>query len=471
MIKSIAMLEPKSDNIHIFSKYELPRLGNIILTTIMKNRGFRAKAYYMSESEFYEEKIEADLIGISTITPTAVAAYKLADYYRKQGKTVVMGGSHVTFLPEEALEHADYCLLGEAEESFPKLIDALNNKKADLNDVPGLAYMNKGKFIINERPGAINNLDSIPHPDFRLLKTSKSLRRLPFFKRIIPIQTSRGCPFNCSFCSVTCMFGKKYRFRSTENIINELKKYNPRKHFIFFYDDNFTANRERAKKLLNEMIRQKLKFNWSTQVRTDIAKDKELLDLMKKAGCKVLYIGFESVDPEALKEMKKNQSVAEIKWSINEIRKRKIHIHGMFVFGFDADNSVKAKTTVDFAIKAKIDTTQFMILTPLPGSDFYKKMCTEERILDYKWETYDAHHVKFKPKRFTLWELQKAQIDAHRKFYSLFQIIRRLWNGRVRAFYTGLYGNRLVKQWLKLERKYLLKLKSSLLNRKLIISS
>lgn len=469
MIKSIAMLEPKSDNIHIFSKYELPRLGSIILATIMRNLGYKTKAYYMSESELFKQNIDADIIGISTITPTAVSAYKLADHFRAQGKTVIMGGSHVTFLPEEALKHCDYCLLGEAEESFPKLIKSLNHNTS-LKDVPGLAYIENGNLISTNRPEPITNLDTIPHPDFSLLETSGLLKRLPFFKRIIPIQTSRGCPFNCSFCSVTCMFGKKYRFRSTENIINELKKYNPKKHFIFFYDDNFTANRERAKKLLNEMIKQRLKFNWSTQVRTDIAKDQELLNLMKKARCKVLYIGFESVDPDALREMKKSQSVSEIKWSINEIRKRKIHIHGMFVFGFDADTALKAKTTVDFAIKAKIDTTQFMILTPLPGSEFYNKMKSEKRIIDYKWETYDAHHVKFKPKKFTLWELQKAQIDAHTKFYSIYQLIRRLWNGRIRAFYTGLYGNRLVKQWIKLERKYLRKLKNNIINKKLLMS-
>ncbi len=467
MIKKIAMLEPKSKNIHIFSKYELPRLGNIILATIMKNKGFSANAYYMSERELLNLKLDADLIGISTITPTAISAYKLADHFRKQGKIVVMGGSHVTFLPDEALQHSDYCLLGEAEESFPKFIEAINNNTS-LEDVPGLAYHENGEIKCNDRPKPINDLNTIPHPDFKLLKTSNLLRRLPFFKRIIPIQTSRGCPFDCSFCSVTCMFGKKYRFRSTENIINELKKYDPKKHFIFFYDDNFTANRKRAKKLVSEMIKQKLNFNWSTQVRSDIAKDQELLDLMKKSRCKILYIGFESVDPESLKEMKKNQSVAEIKWSINEIRKRKIHIHGMFVFGFDADDTKKAKTTVDFAIRAKIDTTQFMILTPLPGSDFYKQMRSEKRILDYKWETYDAHHVKFKPKRFTLWELQKAQIDAHTKFYSIYQVIRRLWNGRIRAFYTGLYGNRMVKQWKRLERRYLEKLKQSILNKKLV---
>jgi radical SAM superfamily enzyme YgiQ (UPF0313 family) len=470
MIKSIAMLEPKSENIHIFSKYELPRLGGIILATIMKNKGYKAKAYYMREQEFLNLEFDADLIGISTITPTAKSAYKLADHFRKQGKKVVMGGSHVTFLPEEALKHADFCLLGEAEESFPKLIEAINNN-ISLADVPGLAYMENGVFKCNERPKVINDLDTIPHADFSLLKTSNLIRRMPFLKKIIPIQTSRGCPFDCSFCSVTCMFGKKYRFRSTENIINELKKYNPKKHFIFFYDDNFTANRTRAKKLLNEMIKQDLKFNWSTQVRPDIAKDQELLDLMKKARCKILYIGFESVDPEALKEMKKSQSVAEIKWSVNEIRKRKIHIHGMFVFGFDVDTAKKAKTTVDFAIKAKIDSTQFMILTPLPGSDFYKKMKLEKRILDYKWETYDAHHVKFKPKRFTLWELQKAQIDAHKKFYSIYNVIRRLWDGRIRAFYTGLIGNRMINKWIKLERKYLAKLKHSILNKKLVINN
>jgi len=138
------------------------------------------------------------------------------------------------------------------------------------------------------------------------------------------------------------------------------------------------------------MIRLRLGFKWSTQVRSDIARDQEMLDLMAEAGCTSLYIGFESVDPAALKEMNKNQTVDEIRRAIREIRKRRIHVHGMFVFGFDSDTPATTRATVTFALAEKIDTTQFLILTPLPGSGFYTKMLAEGRLIDKAWDTYDA---------------------------------------------------------------------------------
>jgi radical SAM superfamily enzyme YgiQ (UPF0313 family) len=185
-----------------------------------------------------------------------------------------------------------------------------------------------------------------------------------------------------------------------------------------------------------------------------------MLDLMRRAGCKVLYIGFESVNPESLKEMKKNQTVEDIRSAIREIRKRKIHIHGMFVFGFDADNAEKTTASVDFAIREKIDSTQFLILTPLPGTELYEKLKLERRILDYEWDTYDAHHVKFMPAAFTPWELQMAQVDAHARFYSLYQLVRRLFRWRIRAFFVGLYAHLQNRRWVKNKREYLKSLRN-----------
>jgi radical SAM superfamily enzyme YgiQ (UPF0313 family) len=256
------------------------------------------------------------------------------------------------------------------------------------------------------------------------------------------------------------MFGRRYRFRSADDVLAELARYNPAKHFIFFYDDNFTASPSRARQLLQGMIDRKMRFSWSTQVRSDLAKQEGMLDLMRRAGCKVLYIGFESVNPESLKEMKKNQTVEDIRSAIREIRKRKIHIHGMFVFGFDADNAEKTTASVDFAIREKIDSTQFLILTPLPGTELYEKLKLERRILDYEWDTYDAHHVKFMPAAFTPWELQMAQVDAHARFYSLYQLVRRLFRWRIRAFFVGLYAHLQNRRWVKNKREYLKSLRN-----------
>jgi radical SAM superfamily enzyme YgiQ (UPF0313 family) len=459
MIKDIAFIEPKTEHLHIFSKFDIPRLGSVLLATLMKKLGYHTKAYFLKADDVIKLGLKPDLAAISTITPTAPQSYRLADYFRAQGVPVVMGGPHVSYMLEEALEHADYCICGEGEIPLPALVESLN-KGDSLASVPALAWKEKGGVHLNPRETPVRELDTLPLPDFSLLDYGKKILRSNFFnKTTIPIMTSRGCPFDCSFCSVTKMFGKCYRFRSTENIMREIRQYDPKREYFFFYDDNFTANRARAKELLKAMIRENLGFKWATQVRTDVAKDGELLNLMKEAGCSTLFIGFESVDPHALKEMKKSQSVADIKLCIREIKKRDIHIHGMFVFGFDSDTPATVRSTVKFAIQQQVGSAQFLILTPLPGTPFYDKMKKEKRLIDHGWENYDAHHVKFHPAGFTERELQWAQIKAHARFYSPLQIVKRLFQGKLKSFFISVYANKLNKQWRKLEKRYLMSLR------------
>ncbi len=461
-IKKIVFLEPKTEKLHIYSKFELPRIGSVLLATIMKNEGYDTKVYFRKTNEIIDERIgiEADLVAISTITTTAPAAFRLAEYYRKLGILVVIGGPHVTALPDEAVKHANYCIRGEGEVPLPKLVAALNNQSL-LENVPSLTWVEAGKIRSTEMCKPIEDLDSLPFPDFSLLDTGGKKMNGIMLKSTIPMQASRGCPFDCKFCSVTSMFGKKFRFRSVESIIQEMKQYDPKKHVIFFYDDNFSANKKRTKHLLREMIAHKKEFGgifrWSTQVRVDIAKDPELLDLMKKAGCATVYVGIESINPESLKEMKKAQTVRDIELGIQEIRKRRIHIHGMFVFGFDNDTKASTQATVDFAIKSKIETAQFLILTPLPGTEFYRQVMKEDRFINDKWAEYDTHHVKFKPKpaHFTLWELQQAQISAHGQFYKLSHVFRRFIRGSLVGLIVGLYANRLNRNWVIWEKPYL----------------
>jgi radical SAM superfamily enzyme YgiQ (UPF0313 family) len=460
MIRRITLIEPTNDHLHIFSKFVLPRLGSILLATIMRDRGYAAEALFLPQKEVVARGLETDLVGISTITATATSAFALGDYFRNRGIPVVFGGPHVSFVPEEALEHGDYCITGEGETGFPLLVEALN-RNGSLQDVPGLVWKENGVVRRNPPAPPIEDLDSLPFPDLGLLDMGRNRKigvqgiGLP----TVPVQTSRGCPFDCTFCSVTGMFGRHYRHRSTGNIIAELSKYDSKTCVLFFYDDNFTANPRKTKELLREMIRLNLGFTWSTQVRSDIAKDSEMLDLMAQAGCTSLYIGFESVDPAALKEMNKNQTVEEIRHAIREIRRRRIHVHGMFVFGFDTDTPATTRATVAFALREKVDTAQFLILTPLPGSGFYTKMLSEGRLIDAAWDTYDAHHVKFIPRGFTPWELQLAQIRAHARFYSPWHVAARLFRGSIAGFVVGVYAHALNKRWQRLERDYLRQLR------------
>jgi radical SAM superfamily enzyme YgiQ (UPF0313 family) len=190
-----------------------------------------------------------------------------------------------------------------------------------------------------------------------------------------------------------------------------------------------------------------------------------MLDLMMEAGCSTLFIGLESVDPAALKEMQKRQSVEEIRYAIREIRRRRIHVHGMFVFGFDSDTPDTTRATVDFALAEKVDSAQFLILTPLPGSSFYTTMAAQGRLIDTKWDTYDTMHVKFLPKGFTPYELQRAQITAHRRYYAPRHVIARLLRGRKAGFLIGVYASALNRRWQRQERGYMRLLRRLRVNR------
>ncbi len=450
----IVFIEPKAPNLHIFSRFYTPRLGSFILGALMKQRGWDVKIVVEELDHLdFDDFGSADMVGISTITPTAPRAYAIAEKIKElyPNVQVVMGGPHVTYLPEEALGQADFVIRGEGEDALMALIDAWEGD-GDFSRVPNLSYKQKGTIIHNPMAPPVINLDRLPVPDFSLMKGCDGTFG-PL--NVIPVQTSRGCPFDCSFCSVTGMFGKKFRFRSTEQIIEELRQYDRRGSFIFFYDDNLTAHPNRAKQLFRAMIREKFKFKWSAQVRADVAKDKELVKLMKKAGCHTLFIGFESVNPETLISMKKNQTVQEIVAAIKTIHHYRINIHGMFVYGFDDDDWKTVKQTVKFARKYRLTSSQFLILTPFPGSEFYNQARAEHRIRFKDWTLYDAHHVVFQPARLFPFDLQKAQIFSHKKFYSLKEMVKKLWHGNWISLPLAHYARHLNRVWQRKNKTFL----------------
>ncbi|MFO7733521.1 MAG: radical SAM protein [Candidatus Aminicenantes bacterium] len=449
----IVFIEPRAPNLHIFSQFPLPRLGVLILGTMMKQRGWDVEVYVEDIRRIdFDAVAVSDFVGISTITSTAPRAYAIADKIRAMGIPVLMGGPHVTFLADEALEHADFVIRGEGERPLTAFIDAWENG-GDLGGTPNLSFRAAGGRIVHNPVLPLeDDLDRIPYPDLSLLKPDPHRRKFP---APIPVQTSRGCPFACSFCSVTGMFGKRYRFRSTENVIKELRRYDRSRNAVFFYDDNFAADRERTKELLQAMIREGFKFPWTTQVRADLARDTELVELMKEAGCHTVYIGFESVNPRSLAGMKKKQTVADLVRAVNVLRRNRIRIHGMFVLGFDEDDWPSVKETVRFATRSRLATTQFLILTPLPGSEFYEKMSAENRLRFRDWALYDAHHVVFEPARFSLFDLQNAQMYCHRKFYSWKQTAGKIIAGQWLSVGVAHYARKLNRMWKKRNRTFL----------------
>lgn len=417
---TIVLVEPKSPDRHVFSRWKLPRLGLAMLGTRLQEAGYTVKVFVEDVSPVdFDALLSADLVGISTITSTAPRAYEFARAARQAGIPTVMGGPHVTFLADEALEHADYVLRGEADDLIVDFVRKVLGRE-DLSAFPSLSWHGAdGAVVHNPTATACVDIERLPAPDFSLIA---GYQLLP--DKVVPVQTSRGCPFDCTFCSVTKMFGREYRFRSTEAVMAELRPLKGR--WVFFYDDNFTANVKRAKELCRAMLAEGLKLRWSAQVRCDAARDPELMDLMSQAGCYYVYIGMESVHPDVLKCYDKRQSVEQIEHAIAEFGKRNIHIHGMFIFGADHDTTETVRATARFAREHSLASAQFMILTPLPGTPVFDNMVKEGRILTRDWSLYDAHHVVYRPKKMTTFELQVETIRAFGAFYSLAAALKRL---------------------------------------------
>ncbi|MBI5492811.1 MAG: B12-binding domain-containing radical SAM protein [Deltaproteobacteria bacterium] len=417
----IVLIEPAPDGVHVFTDICMPR-GVLILGSILKSAGYEVEIYCEALGPFdlREAVKSADIVGISVITPTAKKGYEVAKTCRGYGKKVVMGGPHVTALPDEAMKYADFVLCGEADKSIIPFMKAFE-KGEGFESVPGLSFLKDGRAVHNGRTSFVMDLDSLPDIDFSLIKgNTKKIS-------VTPIMTSRGCPYNCTFCSVTGMFGHKYRFTCQERTLKFLRDHRALIEkggikdgldWVFFYDDNFTADKKRVKALCREMIDTGLTPTWAGQFHIDIAKDPELLGLMKKANCFIGCIGLESINPRSLELYNKKQSVEDIEKGIKEIHKNGIKIHGMFVLGSDQDTVDTIEETWRFARKNKIESVQFLILTPLPGTKTYNDLEKEGRIRNRDWSLYDAHHVVFEPKMISRYELQYHTIRAMKKFYS-----------------------------------------------------
>lgn len=441
-VRKVTLIEPRAPGYHVYSRVILPRLGLPLLGAMLKARGCEVKIFCQEISGIdYDEVYSSDFVGISTTTSTVPEAYRIADKARDAGVPVMMGGSHVTFLPDEALEHADYCVRGEGEETLIELVEALESG-SDLSGIKGLSYRKGSEIIHNPDRGLVCDLDSLPFPDFSLIQDSRKIS-------MVPVATSRGCPFGCNFCSVTRMFGRGYRFRSVDNVIEELRQLSNSNVLsqtrVFFYDDNFAAHRAHTKELLRKMIATGVTPGWTAQVRSDVAQDPELLDLMRRSNCYYVYIGFESVNPETLEEFDKGQKVEEIVEAIRIIHKHGIMIHGMFVLGSENDTVKTIRDTVNFALKHKIDTVQLASLTPLPGTPYFQKMEDEGRLLTREWSLYDGLHVVYRPKKMSPPELQKEMERAIKRFYSIFQCMMVL----VRPDSFVLFLNILIGRWRK----------------------
>jgi len=443
--KKISFIEPSAPGLHIFSKFPIPRLGAVLLSTILRERGYHVKTFIEDLAAPDWSFIESsDIVCISTITSTAINAYSIGKRMRELHIPVIMGGAHPTFLPDEALDYADFVVRGEGENALVELLEHMDKGVPHLEDIKGLSYRDReGKIVHNPDRDFLEDLDTLPTPDFTLVHNWTP-------SNTYPVATSRGCPYECRFCSVIGMFGRKYRYKSVEATLAELKHaVSVSKAVKFIVDDNFAANITRTKQILRAMIAEKIRTRWSAQVRTEVGRDPELLRLMADSGCDTLFIGLESINPRTLKEYNKKQDLQDIISCIREVRDHGIHIHGMFVLGAETDDVKTIRETVDFAQRLDIDTIQIMILTPLPGTPLFEQMMKTGRLLHTDWSQYDVQHVVYKPRLMSPATLQIETLKAMGRFYSWKYVFRHLAKFDFHYTAVGLFGKRAVDQSMK----------------------
>ena len=417
-MKRVLLIHPRQKEIYMSTDtpYPFPMLGLTLLASLFPPR-YEIKIIneFLEEINFDEA---VDLVGITTLTPLVKRAYEVADRFRKRGIKVVLGGVHATFMPEEAKEHADAVVLGEAEVVMPKLIDDLERGTLQ-------------PFYHGEQ---LNPLQGLPIPRRDLLGRGYS----PVFK---VIETTRGCPNRCEFCAVPIIAGRRYRTRPLSEIERELSSLITKvNEYIFIVDDNVIAQKEHAKTLFELLKR--FKVRWMGFATIDIAKDEALLKEAKESGCISLFIGFESLNKDNLEGPKRKfKGVEDLHSFIERIHNYGIGIQGSFIFGFDNDDPRVFERTVEFVHQARIELPTYSVLTPFPGTPLWDRLNREGRIFDRDWSHYDMSQVVFSPRGMAPEQLQEGYLWAQKYSCAPRSILKRLLLGSRHHLGYFLMGN------------------------------
>ena len=364
-----------------------------------------------------------DAVGIGAMTTQAKRAYALADEYRALGVKVILGGIHPSALPQEALQHADVVCRGDAEGTLPQALSDLQAGR-------------QLKQVYNWQE----------YPPAEIATPRKDLLNPKDYLVYHPIQTTRGCPHDCSFCTTPAIFGRKFRQRSIESIIDEIKAAKETgSGFFIFSDDNFAGNQRWAMELCERLV--PLNITWASQCDILISNNDKLLGAMWRSGCQGLILGLESHRQQTLSEARKRYVKAESYLRrIKAIQRHRISLWGSFIFGFDSDDWHSCRSTVRFAQRAGLVMSCYPILTPYPGTAIFEQYKKEGRLLTQDWDKYNGATVVFEPKRMTKEQLSRAQMAAFYEFYhprsafarlKLWPLKKRSWLANL-AIYRGI---------------------------------
>ena len=366
---------------------------------------------------FYDDRTEAipfdepaDLVALSVETYTAKRSYQIASEYRRRGVPVVMGGFHPTLVPDEASEFAESIIIGEAEGLWPTVIEDFRAGRLQ-------------RVYRQSRRPSLSGL----RPDRSIFEG----------KRYLPVglvEAGRGCHFRCEFCAVQSYFANTQTRRPTDEIIDEIKRI--KRPLLFFVDDNITSNMDQAKEFFRALI--PLKVKWVSQASINAAHDEEFLKLIKASGCQGLLIGFESLNPENLKRMRKsfNTMRGGYERALENLKRHEIPLYVTFILGYDEDHGDTLQETLAFAERHRFYIVAFNHLTPFPGTPLYDRLEREGRLLYDRWWLDPAYRygmVPFAPRGMTAEDVKQRCIEARQQFYSLRSILKRSANFSVNS--------------------------------------
>src|SRR5499433_783658 len=355
--------------------------------------------------------VPADLVGITTTTPSALHAYDLAREFRRRSVLVVIGGPHATALPEEAARHADAVVVGEAEDTWPRVLDDTSRGKLE-------------QVYVSTRDAP---LAGMPAPRWDLIKGRR-------YGKSVTIAT-RGCPHRCDYCSIPLLYGPgTFRYRPIDEVVREVAMSPTRA--VVFWDDNIGARPRYAKDLFRALT--PLGKWWTSQCTANAASDEELVELAARSGCKALFLGFESISQESLAAANKGHNhVDDYRRLIAMLHRHGIAVHLGIMFGFDQDDVGIFRRTAEFLDDACVDVTTLSMVVPMPRTPTFRRLHGEGRILTTDWSKYDGKkHCVFEPARMSPAELEAGTEWVARRFYSPRSIARRLASSRVGLWWS-----------------------------------
>ena len=356
--------------------------------------------------------MKVDLVGISAMTSYVKRGYEIADCFRARGTPVIMGGVHASYMPQEALKHADAVVVGEAELVMPRVLDDLAS----------------GRLAGIYKADGLHPMVEMPRPRQSLLKSNRYINK-GF------IQTSRGCHHGCLFCAEPTMYGLRFRYRPVDELVAEVEELDER--VILLNDADFFGTPKRAMEVMKAFKGRGLK--WQAAVNSREANDDALLELAAESGCFMLSIGFESISRATLRSVHKCQNNPDdYRDLVEKLHKHGIMVLGLFIFGFEGDEPSVFEETLQFNVDAKFDMCGYSILTPYPGTINWFEMMRRRQIVSYDWDKYDQSHIVFQPTGLSTDQLYRGYLETYDGFYTVPSMLRRFpYDGsRSRVYWT-----------------------------------